>query len=131
MRVCPARGPISVSIVVGQLTAFYARMWPECGLTSPGRIAACCLVRKPVADTGRSVSMRGSVALLAAGLSLAACGSGGNSAQPSVVTTVLVPRGSPVQIPVQTNVQLSEEVAQLQTQIGALQGEVECLRQQA
>jgi hypothetical protein len=29
-------GPISVAIVVGQLTALYGRMWPECSLPSTG-----------------------------------------------------------------------------------------------
>ena len=75
--------------------------------------------------------MRGQLALLAAALTLSGCGSGSSASHPSVFTTVLVPNGSPIQVPVQTNAQLSGEVAHLQIQVRNLQGQLQCLREQA
>src|SRR5207245_925155 len=47
MRISPARRPISVSIVVGQLTPFYARVWPKCGLLGmAGALSSAVLPRR-------------------------------------------------------------------------------------
>src|SRR5437879_5625466 len=108
-----------------------AQRWPlgptikgsglACGPQSQGDVPNRC-------PGGEEVLMRGQLALLAAALTLPGCGSGSSASHPSVVTTVLVPNGSPIQVPVQTNAQLSGEVAQLQIQVRNLQGQLQCLR---